>query len=80
MTELLATIGTVFTAAVGWVGTVATTIAGEPLLLIGCPAAVSLVRRSPAAALLSLLFYSALLPLPLLHMTSIITKTSPPTS
>lgn len=36
MTELLATIGSVFTAAVGWVGTVATTIAGEPLLLIGC--------------------------------------------
>ncbi|WP_283674568.1 hypothetical protein [Butyricicoccus sp. Marseille-Q5471] len=36
MTELLATIGTVFTSAVGWVGTVATTISGEPLLLIGC--------------------------------------------
>lgn len=36
MAELLTTIGTVFTSAVGWVGTVATTISGEPLLLIGC--------------------------------------------
>lgn len=36
MTDLLATITSVFTAAVGWVGTVATTIAGEPLLLVGC--------------------------------------------
>lgn len=36
MAELLTTITTVFTSAVGWVGTVATTIAGEPLLLIGC--------------------------------------------
>jgi len=36
MTELLATVGEVFTAAVGWVGTVASTISGEPLLLIGC--------------------------------------------
>lgn len=36
MAELLTTIGTVFTSAVGWVGTVATTITGEPLLLIGC--------------------------------------------
>lgn len=36
MTELLTTIGSVFTSAVGWVGTVAETITGEPLLLIGC--------------------------------------------
>ena len=35
MTDLLANIGEVFTSAVGWVGTVADTIAGEPLLLIG---------------------------------------------
>jgi hypothetical protein len=26
----------VFTAAIGWVGTVASTIAGEPILLIAC--------------------------------------------
>ena len=36
MTELLTTIGSVFTSAVGWVGTVAETITSEPLLLIGC--------------------------------------------
>ena len=36
MTDLLNTIGEVFTAAIGWVGTVADTITGEPLLLIGC--------------------------------------------
>ena len=36
MTSLLATITEVFTSAVGWVGTVAGTIADEPLLLIGC--------------------------------------------
>ena len=36
MTSLLATITEVFTSAVGWVGTVAETISGEPLLLIGC--------------------------------------------
>ena len=36
MSALLTTITSVFTAAVGWVGTVASTIAGEPLLLIGC--------------------------------------------
>ena len=35
MGTLLTTIGEVFTSAVGWVGTVADTIAGEPLLLIG---------------------------------------------
>lgn len=36
MATLLTTITDVFTAAVGWVGTVASTIAGEPLLLVGC--------------------------------------------
>lgn len=36
MATLLTTVTDVFTAAVGWVGTVASTIAGEPLLLIGC--------------------------------------------
>ena len=35
MGTLLTTIGEVFTSAVGWVGTVAETVAGEPLLLIG---------------------------------------------
>lgn len=36
MTALLTTITDVFTAAVGWVGTVAGTISDTPLLLIGC--------------------------------------------
>ena len=36
MGTLLSTVTEVFTAAVGWVGTVADTITGEPLLLIGC--------------------------------------------
>lgn len=36
MAELLSSITSVFTSAVGWVGTVASTIASEPLLLIGC--------------------------------------------
>lgn len=35
MGTLLTTIGEVFTSAIGWVGTVADTITGEPLLLIG---------------------------------------------
>lgn len=35
MSELLANITSVFTAAVGWVGTVATTVTSTPLLLIG---------------------------------------------
>ncbi len=35
MASLLSTIGEVFTAAVGWVGTVAEVIAGNPLLLVG---------------------------------------------
>lgn len=36
MASLLTTITSVFTSAVGWVGTVATTITEQPLLLIGC--------------------------------------------
>ena len=35
MGTLLTTIGEVFTSAVGWVGTVADTIADNPILLIG---------------------------------------------
>ena len=35
---LLSSIGDVFTAAIGWVGTVASTIAGQPILLIACVA------------------------------------------
>lgn len=36
--SLLTSIGSVFTAAIGWVGTVASTIAGQPILLIACVA------------------------------------------
>lgn len=36
MSAMLGTITEVFTAAVGWVGTVATTISDTPLLLVGC--------------------------------------------
>lgn len=35
MASLLSTIGEVFTAAVGWIGTVSDVIAGNPLLLVG---------------------------------------------
>ena len=35
MATLLTSIGDVFEAAIGWVGTVAETVAGNPLLLIG---------------------------------------------
>ena len=35
---LLSSIDEVFTAAIGWVGTVASTIAGQPILLIACVA------------------------------------------
>lgn len=35
MAALLSTITEVFTAAVGWIGTVADVIAGNPLLLVG---------------------------------------------
>lgn len=36
--SLLSSIGSVFTSAIGWVGTVAETIAGQPILLISCVA------------------------------------------
>lgn len=33
---LLTSVGTVFTEAIGWVGDVAATIAGQPILLLAC--------------------------------------------
>lgn len=36
MAELITAVTTVFTAAIGWVGTVATTIAGNNILLLAC--------------------------------------------
>lgn len=36
MATLIAAVGDVFTAAIGWVGTVAATIADEPILLLAC--------------------------------------------
>ena len=33
---LLESVGTVFTTAIGWVGKVGETIAGSPILLLGC--------------------------------------------
>lgn len=36
MTELITAVTTVFTAAIGWVGTVASTIAGNNILLLSC--------------------------------------------
>ena len=36
MDALISSVGTVFTAAIGWVGTVASTIAGSPILLLAC--------------------------------------------
>jgi hypothetical protein len=38
METILTDVGTVFTSAVGWVGEVATTIAGEPVLMLFCVA------------------------------------------
>ena len=38
MTELLAAVTSVCTSVVGWVGTVATTITEEPVLLLFCVA------------------------------------------
>lgn len=35
---LVSSIGDVFTAAIGWVGKVAETIAGQPILLLACVA------------------------------------------
>lgn len=36
MDALITSVGTVFTAAIGWVGTVASTIADTPILLLSC--------------------------------------------
>ena len=36
MGTMISSVGTVFTAAIGWVGDVAATIAGEPILLLAC--------------------------------------------
>lgn len=36
MADLIASITSVFTAAIGWVGTVASTIADQPILLLAC--------------------------------------------
>lgn len=36
MAEIISSITSVFTAAIGWVGTVASTIAGQPILLLAC--------------------------------------------
>lgn len=38
MTELLSSVGEVFTQAISWVGTVATTITAQPVLLMFCVA------------------------------------------
>jgi len=38
MTEIISAITSVFTSAIGWVGTVASTIGDEPILLISCVA------------------------------------------
>ena len=38
MEAILTDVGTVFNSAVGWVGEVATTIAGEPVLMLFCVA------------------------------------------
>lgn len=36
MEALLTAVGSVFTSAIGWVGEVATTITGQPILLLAC--------------------------------------------
>lgn len=36
MADLISAVSSVFTAAIGWVGTVASTIAGQPVLLLAC--------------------------------------------
>ncbi|MBQ2061401.1 MAG: hypothetical protein II458_01875 [Oscillospiraceae bacterium] len=36
MATLISNIGSVFTAAIGWVGSVASTIADQPILLLAC--------------------------------------------
>lgn len=51
MAEMISAISSVFTAAIGWVGTVASTIAGQPILLLAvvgvplCGLAVGLFNR-----------------------------------
>ena len=36
MDALLTAVGNVFASAIGWVGTTASTIAGQPILLLAC--------------------------------------------
>ena len=36
MAEILTSVGTVFTSVIGWAGTVASTVADSPLLLMTC--------------------------------------------
>lgn len=36
MSEILTSVGTIFTEAISWVGDVATTITGQPILLLFC--------------------------------------------
>ena len=36
MTDIISAITSIFTAAISWVGTVASTIAGQPILLLAC--------------------------------------------
>lgn len=38
MAEIISAITSVFTSAIGWVGTVASTIAGQSILLLACVA------------------------------------------
>ena len=38
MDALLSAVGSVFTSAIGWVGTTASTIAAQPILLLSCVA------------------------------------------
>ena len=48
MSALLTAVTDVFTAAVGWVSTVATTITGQPVLLLFCVAGCRHVFPPPA--------------------------------
>lgn len=51
MDAIISAISAVFTSAIGWVGTVASTIAGQPILLLAvvgvplCGLAVGLFKR-----------------------------------
>lgn len=36
MSEIISAVGSVFTEAISWVGDVATTITGQPILLLFC--------------------------------------------